>query len=213
MKLLKPILIFVLLLPFCGGCGCGFLHAQIQLGIKAGADFIQLPNDREFLDAKYRSGFFVGPTLKAEIPKSFGADLSLLIDHRSAKITSNVFNEEESLSCNTLNIPVNLRFYVVNTSMLDLFVKAGPQFCVYLGDKKFSDIVDDYKREWEDSEISLNIGAGITIIKTLELSANYNIYCGRTSDARWADFYERAKESVKHDMKNQAWQLSAVYYF
>lgn len=187
--------------------------AQLQFGVKAGVDLIQFSNDREFLDAKYRSGFFAGPTLKVELPKFLGADLSLLIDHRTAKLTNNVLDEQENLSRNTLNVPLNVRFYVVNTSMLDLFVKAGPQFCVYLGDKKISDIAENYKREWEDSEMSLNLGAGITVSKALELSANFNIFCGKTTDTSWADIFEQTKESVKHDMKKQAWQLSAVYYF
>ena len=187
--------------------------AQVKLGVKAGVNLVQFSNDREFLDAKYRSGFFVGPTLRADLPSYLGADVSLVFDQRSANVTNEFFGEEQHLTRNTLNIPLNVRFYVVNTSFVDLFVKAGPQYCVYLGDKTFSDVAENYRKEWEDSELSVNVGAGFTISKSLELSANYNFYCGKKNDTSWADIFEKTKESIKHDIKKQAWQISAVYYF
>lgn len=213
MKLLKTILLFVLLLPFFGEGGGGFLHAQVRLGVKAGVNLISFSNDREFLDAKYRSGFFVGPTLKADLPSMFGFDLSLLYDHRQSKVESDVFDTSTNLNRNTLNIPFNVRFYALKNSLLDVFVSAGPQYSVYITDKKISDVAENYEREWQDSELSVNLGGGITISKTLELSANYNIFIGKKKDSSWADVFEKTKESVKHDMMNQAWQISAVYYF
>ncbi len=209
----------------------GSASAQIKLGVKAGVDLMQLSNDKEFIDAKYRSGFHLGPTIKVDIPStSFGADISLILDQRSAEVTSyqsnmdymsdffepgNIVAERKTdkLTCRTLNIPLNIRFYVLDLKALDVFVKAGPQLTTYLGDKKVIEGVTDFKDEWADSEYYLNLGGGFTISKQLEVSANCNIFCGKTKDAKLSDTFEQAKQAVKHNVKKLAWQISAAWYF
>lgn len=211
--------------------GTGEAFAQIKLGIKAGIDLIHLSDNREFMDAKYRSGFHLGPTIKVDIPStSFGADVSLILDQRSAEVTSytsgldygSSFSEPGSiitesktdkLTCRTLNIPLNIRFYVLDLKALDVFVKAGPQLTTYLGDKKILEGVKDFKDEWADSEYYVNLGGGFTISKQLEVSANCNIFCGKTKDAKLLDTFEQTKQAVKHDVKKLAWQISAAWYF
>lgn len=196
----------------------GSVFAQIKLGVKAGVDLMQLSTDKEFMDAKYRSGFHLGPTIKVDIPStSFGADVSLILDQRSAKVTMlSPFEEktdEAKLTSRTLNIPLNVRFYVLDLKALDVFVKAGPQLTTYLGDKKILEGVKDFKDEWSDSEYYVNLGGGFTISKQLEVSANCNIYCGKTKDAKLSDTFEQAKQAVKHDVKKLSWQISAAWYF
>lgn len=196
----------------------GAVFAQIKLGVKAGVDLMQLSTDKEFMDAKYRSGFHLGPTIKVDIPStSFGADVSLILDQRSAKVTMlSPFEEktdEAKLTNRTLNIPLNVRFYVLDLKALDVFVKAGPQLTTYLGDKKILEGVKDFKDEWSDSEYYVNLGGGFTISKQLEVSANCNIYCGKTKDAKLSDTFEQAKQAVKHDVKKLSWQISAAWYF
>ena len=204
--------------PLFGGWGAWSASAQIKLGVKAGVDLMQLSTDKEFMDAKYRSGFHLGPTIKVDIPStSFGADVSLILDQRSAKVTMlSPFEEktdEAKLTSRTLNIPLNVRFYVLDLKALDVFVKAGPQLTTYLGDKKILECVKDFKDEWSDSEYYVNLGGGFTISKQLEVSANCNIYCGKTKDAKLSDTFEQAKQAVKHDVKKLSWQISAAWYF
>lgn len=196
----------------------GEAFAQIKLGVKAGVDLMQLSTDKEFIDAKYRSGFHLGPTIKVDIPStSFGADVSLILDQRSAEVSMLSPLEEEvgsaKLTSRTLNIPLNVRFYVLDLKALDVFVKAGPQLTTYLGDKKILEGVKDFKDEWSDSEYYVNLGGGFTISKQLEVSANCNIYCGKTQDAKLSDTFEQAKQAVKHDVKKLSWQISAAWYF
>lgn len=208
-------LLFLLLLwlsPLVGESGS--VSAQIKFGVKAGVDLIHLSDNREFLDAKYRSGFHLGPTLKVDIPStSFGADVSLILDQRSAEVTDNTLERTDKLTSRTLNIPVNVRFYVLDLKALDVFVKAGPQLTTYLGDNNILEGIEDFKDEWSDSEYYLNLGGGLTISKRLEVSANCNIYCGKTKNASLSDTYEQAKQAVKHDIKKLSWQVSAAWYF
>ena len=195
----------------------GSASAQIKLGVKAGVDLMHLSTDREFMDAKYRSGFHLGPTIKVDIPStSFGADVSLILDQRSAEVTATPLvgeSEVAKLTSRTLNIPLNVRFYVLDLKALDVFVKAGPQLTTYLGDKKIIEGVEDFKDEWADSEYYVNLGGGFTISKQLEVSANCNIYCGKTRDAKLLSTFEQAKQAIKHDVKKLAWQISAAWYF
>ena len=207
----------------------GSASAQIKLGVKAGVDLMHLSTDREFMDAKYRSGFHLGPTIKVDIPStSFGADVSLILDQRSAEVSFSPVGylevgpsplpvegsgEVAKLTSRTLNIPLNVRFYVLDLKALDVFVKAGPQLTTYLGDKKIIEGVEDFKDEWADSEYYVNLGGGFTISKQLEVSANCNIYCGKTRDAKLLSTFEQAKQAIKHDVKKLAWQISAAWYF
>lgn len=207
----------------------GSASAQIKLGVKAGVDLMHLSTDREFMDAKYRSGFHLGPTIKVDIPStSFGADVSLILDQRSAEVSFSPVGDLEvgpshlpvegsgevaKLTSRTLNIPLNVRFYVLDLKALDIFVKAGPQLTTYLGDKKVLEGIKDFKDEWSDSEYYVNLGGGFTISKQLEVSANCNIFCGKTKDAKLLDTFEQAKQAVKHDVKKLAWQISAAWYF
>lgn len=206
---------FALLAAFC------ILHsasvsAQIKFGVKGGVNLVGFSNDKEFLDAKYRSGFFVGPTIKADVASlPFGVDLSLLYDQRSADITNTFPGNEvtRNVKNRTLNIPLNIRFYVLNIAGLDAFVKAGPQVSTYLGDKKVVEGITDYKEEWDEADYSVNLGAGFTISQQLEVSANCNIYCGKRKNASWSDAIEHTAQSVKHDMKKLAWQVGVTWYF
>lgn len=190
--------------------------AQIKFGVKGGVDLVSFSNNKEFLDSKYRSGFFIGPTLKADVTTlPIGVDLSLVYDQRSADIINTIPGNESkrNLKSRTLNIPLNIRYYVLDIGGLDAFVKAGPQVSTYLGDKKIIDGIKDYEEEWDEADYSVNLGAGFTISDQLEVTANCNIYCGKRKNASWSDVIEHTTQSVKHDMKKLAWQIGVAWYF
>ena len=190
--------------------------AQIRIGAKAGVNLIKLSTDKELLAAKYRSGFFIGPTLRFDIPKhSFGVDASIIYDQRTATVTEDNLEETKTnIHRKTINIPLNLRFYVFSAADVGAYIFAGPQISTHLGDdKSLKDVADNYKSEFNSSDFSINIGAGIYITKTVELSANYNIRCGKTKDIKWQTALDNTKASVKGDLRDQAWQLAAAIYF
>ena len=83
---------------------------------------------------------------------------------------------------------------------------AGPQFSFNVGDKKIKEI--DW--EWKSSELSFNLGAGLMLLNKIEVSANYNIVCGKSGE------FDADLEAVRDIMgrgRSNAWQISAAYYF
>ena len=108
-----------------------------------------------------------------------------------------------------LDIPVNVRLTLGSSKSLAAFLFAGPQFSFNINDKKT--LRDNYHSwSYEDSNLSVNLGGGILITNFLQLSAYYNIDCGKTGELTVDDTYQAVK---KHNSKTNAWQLAATIYF
>lgn len=181
--------------------------AQVKFGLKGGVNVTHMSIDSKVLDADNRAGFFVGPTVKISLPLTgLGIDASALYDQRSAKITGNYDGDTygKTLKQQSVQIPVNLRYGVGLGSLANVFVFAGPQFGFNVGDKDIKDI--DWK--WKSSNFSVNVGLGATLIKHLQVTANYNIACGTTGEVTVSDVGESAVKG-----KNNAWQIGVAYYF
>ena len=56
----------------------------------------------------------------------------------------------------------------------------------------------------------INIGAGVMIARHIQLSANYNIVCGKDADI---SINRQWGEDHINNGKMNAWQISIVYYF
>ena len=97
--------------------------------------------------------------------------------------------------------------------MANIFLFAGPQFSFNVGDKDVE--LDGTKGTWnlKNSNFSVNVGAGVTILKHLQLSANYNIACGKTGDAAWDQVTEALSKEKKSRGRFNAWQIGLAYYF
>ena len=57
------------------------------------------------------------------------------------------------------------------------------------------------------TNFSINLGAGVTMLSHLEIGFNYNIALGKTGEFSW----NNARD--EYDTRNNAWQISAAYYF
>ena len=93
--------------------------------------------------------------------------------------------------------------------MAGIYFAVGPQFGFNIGDKTFSfkNVSNDYKLK--DSNLSLNLGAGVRLIKHVEIGFNYNIALGKTGEFEVMD----GLTNVVGNGKANAWQISAAYYF
>jgi hypothetical protein len=188
--------------------------AQVKLGIKGGIDATSLKLNESVFDESNRVGFYVGPTLKFTLPLvGLGVDASALYDQRSANVENSSDDSKTSLDQKQIAIPINLRYSVGLGSLANFFVFAGPQFGFNVGgDKKIS----DYDWKWKDSNFSVNLGVGITLVNHLQLNANYNIACGKTGDATWNSASETVSKSVTNKnfhARYNAWQIGLAYYF
>ena len=177
--------------------------ARINFGIKGGYNITNFSFSEDVIAKDNQQGFFIGPSLKIGIPVlPIGFEIAALYDQRDAKL------EGEKISQKSINIPINVRYELGLGDMAGIYVAAGPQFGFNIGDKKFSfSNANDY--EMKDSNLSLNLGAGIRLVSHLEIGFNYNIALGKTGEFNEVD---GAKNLVGNGKAN-AWQISAAYYF
>ncbi len=190
-----------------------------EFGVKGGLNLTEMSFSKDDLNSNNRSGFFIGPTVKMTVPiLGFGLDAGLLYDQRDAEYTTSAGTKKTtSYSQKSINIPVNVRYTFGFSSLVSAHIKAGPQFGFNIGDGnfKFSD-TDSYAIK--KSNFSINLGAGVTVLKHVEVAFNYNIAMGKTGDMSYSKFITEAGGAVANEVitsksRANAWQISAAYYF
>ena len=183
-------------------------QAQIKFGLKGGLNVTDMSLNSEVFDASNQTGFFVGPTVRFNLPiVGLGLDASALYDQRDAKLEDKGAGvAEKKISRKSINIPVNVRYGIGLGTIGSAFLFAGPQFSFNVGDKE----IKEMNWAWKDSEFSVNVGAGLMFLKKFEISANYNIVCGKSGEFD-ADL-DTARDILGHGRSN-AWQVSAAFYF
>ena len=199
--------------------GANNAQAQVQFGIKGGLNVTSMSLDKDkLLDTENQAGFFIGPTVKFTLPiVGLGIDASALYDQREAKIKGDGDDKDITsarLKTQAINIPINLRYGVGLGSVANVFFFAGPQFGFNVGDKNKSIFQDVAEWKLKSSNFSVNVGLGFTVLSHLQVSANYNIACGKTGDVTVSDAAGTAlQEMLGNSGKANAWQVGLAYYF
>ena len=184
----------------------------IKFGVKGGLNITKMSISKDVFDSKNKAGFFVGPTLKLSLPMGFGADIAALYDERSADVeletSSTVLPGEnqsptnETIKQKSIQVPVNLRYNIGLSSVAGIYLAVGPQFGFPVADKVFKTEFGEYRLK--DANLSVNFGAGLTLMGHLEVGFTYNLAAGKSGEFT----------SIKDiDTHNNAWQISAAYYF
>ena len=187
-------------------------NAQVKFGVRGGANLVNMKlsgNVVNNLQKDNRAGFYIGPTVKFTVPiVGLSVDASALYDQRSTEVTNE--GETQSIISRQLAIPVNVRYGWGLGSVADIFLFAGPQIAFNFSKDKYFGATD---WKWKESNFSVNVGLGCTILSHVELKANYNIACGKTGEATlWKDAVTKtAIGTVKS--KTNSWQLGMAYYF
>lgn len=192
-------------------------EAQVKFGIKGGLNVTSMSLSSEVLDAENRAGFFIGPTVKFTLPiVGLGIDASALYDQREAKAKAEVEGAEVESNFKTqaVNIPINVRYGFGLGSTASLYLFAGPQFGFNVGDKNQSVFKDMGEWRLKSSTFSVNVGVGAMLLNHLQLSANYNIACGKTGDMTVSKaFGDAAQKLFSNNGRTNAWQIGLAYYF
>lgn len=158
--------------------------AQVKFGLKAGLNVSKVSLDKEVLDSKNRTGFFVGPMVEFSVPLvGINIDAALLYDNKvvGVKGTSengNYENKDETLQY--LDIPINLKYVIGLGSMASVYLATGPQFSYNIGDKKL--FSNSYSLK--SSQFSWNFGAGVKLVQHLQVGYNFNLGMGNTADVK-----------------------------
>lgn len=172
--------------------------AQIQFGIRGGANLVNMKFNNGTFDKNNRAGFYVGPTIKFTVPiVGLSLDASALYDEKTAEV------EGERLKSQSIDIPINVRYGIGLSSVANIFLFAGPQFGFNVAsDKKIYDSAKEWT--WKSSNVSVNVGVGCTVLKHVEVKANYNIACTKSGEVS-----DNSDISAKYN----SWQLGLAYYF
>ena len=174
------------------------MQAQVKFRVKAGLNVTQMSLSQDVVSKSNQEGFFVGPTVKVTLPLvGLGVDASALYDQRDAKF------DDEKVSQRSINVPINLRYGVGLGSLASVYLAAGPQFGFNVGQKNYFG-EDGFK--FKESNFSVNVGAGVSLINHVEVGFTYNIAVGKTGEISGAD-------GTKINARANSWQVSAAYYF
>ena len=189
-------------------------NAGINFGVKGGLNVTSMSISSKVLDSNNRAGFFIGPTVKFTLPLvGLGIDASALYDQREAKLTVGETKTKETVKTQAINIPINARYSVGLGSVASVLFFAGPQFGFNVGDKNV-DLGGDSNWKFRSSQFSVNVGAGFSFMNHFEVTANYNIACGKTGDATLSKTVsEVVGSATKDNGRTNAWQIALAYYF
>lgn len=202
--------------------------AKVTLGVKGGYSVHEL--DENLLNSANTCGFYVGPTLKFNLPIiRLGMDISAIYEKRDADgepifITNGTPETDEvftpSVSRKTFSFPVNVRFNIIGAGdIANLFIYTGPQFSFIVGEDRVTfDNIDDLTADWtlRSSTFSWNIGIGLTVATHFQVNANYNAAIGRTGDQKGINVAETISDEVSKIFKaenSNVWQIGVAYYF
>lgn len=188
----------VLMIAVC--CLAMAMPAQAQLikfGVKGGLNLTKLKLDGM---KENSTGFFIGPMAEVTIPIiGLGVDGALLYSQKGDKEGYWDFRQAG------LDIPINLKYSIGLGSLLGVYIAAGPDFYFnFKGDKKFE---DGDELENKKAQVGINLGAGVKLLKRLQLGFNYNIPFGDSYT------WKNAADAITGSGKNKTWQISAAVMF
>lgn len=194
MKVMKKI-VSTLLVMLCLLCAVPS-QAQVKFGFKGGLDISKL--DTKVSDN--RTGFFVGPMLDVTLPIiGLGFDVAALYSQSGIDV-----NNKSSEKLKSVEIPVNLKWTLGLGSTFGVFIAAGPQF-------GFS-INDGWKQLMEESNksfVSVNVGAGLKLLRHLQVGVNYNIGASKLGDM----IVDSSEGKLRSGIRKNSWQVSLAYMF
>lgn len=191
--------------------------AQIKFGVKGGLNLASASLSDAW-DAKGNAdnytGFFIGPMVDITIPIiGLGVDGAFMYSQKGTKISfddlgSTTFKQQG------IEIPVNLKYSIGLGSSASIYFAAGPSF--YFNMKSDDDLTFDTMKgslDYDKSEVSLNLGAGVKLLRHLQLGVNYNM--GLTDSAKAKiDSPSSAWDAINGESyKSKMWQVSVAYLF
>lgn len=192
-------------------------QAQIKLGVKGGLNVSNLKLDDDMWKTDNKAGFFIGPMVKVTVPVTgLSFDVAALYDQKEAKVkvADDVVGGtyySTTVTQKFIDIPVNVRYGFGLSSLANIFLFAGPQWGINVGNKNF---------KWNKSSsyslkkanFSVNVGAGVTLFSHLQASVNYNIECNKSGKMDTESLDSNGNPIVVEG-RNNTWQISLGYWF
>lgn len=180
-------------------------NAQFKFGVKGGLNISKLSVSKDILRSDNQTGFFIGPMAEFTIPiVGLGVDVAALYNQSGVATVSGSEGEVNS-TLKTVEIPINLKWTFGLGSTAGVYVAAGPQFGFNVGDRIIQDIY-----EFKKNNTTFNVGAGVKLIRHLQIGVNYNFGLSRVASIIGNDEF---KEFAGEKIRNNTWQISLAYLF
>ena len=175
----------------------------IKFGVKGGLNMSKIDWKGGYEGNKDNTtGFFIGPMAEITLPVvGLGFDGALMYSQRG----------KGEVKEQGLEIPVNLKYTIGLGSFAGIYLAAGPDFFFNFKDINLEDIISINGKPTtpetinsKKSQVALNLGAGLKLLKKLQVGITYQIPMG--------DSFE-LENLGKGVGKTKTWQVSAAYIF
>lgn len=177
-------------------------QAQLHFGVKGGLNLSKVSFSKDAFKGDNNTGFFIGPMAEFTLPiVGIGIDAAALYSQTDIQAKG----YKDGIKLKTMEIPVNLKWSFGLGSMLGIYVATGPQFGFNIGSK------NDSFYKLKKSTTSFNVGAGVKLIRHIQLGVNYNFalsHTGEVEETLWG-----TDKSEYSKLKNNTWQISLAYLF
>lgn len=198
MKFIKRIVLAVALVMTVGISA----QAQFKFGVKAGIAANGLHFNKDILSTDNRCGFVGGVMTEFTVPIiGVGADLSVLYQHRTTTVNTELPDGSVRMRGDFIDIPLNLKYKLSLPGVgqfIAPFVTTGPDFSFRLSKKNLDSFIND-----KTCDVAWNVGLGAEIIKHIQIAASYGF--GITNHASGND--------ALYSSHNRCWTVTAAYLF
>ncbi len=177
-----------------------------QLGLRAGVNFDNI-SKKEDVDLEKKTGFHIGAVYNIDLIGSFSIEPGLYFNQKGFKLN------EDDANMNYLEVPVNVKFKLLDLSVLGLDAHLGPFAALGLGGKWKSDI-GDFKMFDDDEDgmgckrfdFGLQMGIGAVLVNKIYAGVNYDMSLTKIN----ADL-GLGKDNLKES--NHVWMISVGLNF
>ncbi|MDR0836496.1 MAG: PorT family protein [Tannerella sp.] len=200
MKGIKVILVMASLMTVSA------VYSQIRIGVKGGVNVAHAQFSKDVFDSKNLTGFNIGPVVELMFgEQGLGLDAAVLYTQKGFK------SEEETVKNSYLQVPVNLKYKFGSTSVKP-YLTAGPYMDFKIaGDKLWmvSENTEGVKEQIKSKDFGagLNFGAGVELLKMIQVGINLNWGLTNSYDSF------NAKELDSYRGKSITWSGSAIVLF
>ena len=170
--------------------------AQLQLGLKAGANFSNFTGgDFQNIETESLTRPYVGAYVRWRFANNLGLQPEVLFSEQGAKLTSGA--EEFDAKASYINIPIMLQYHFGN-----LYAELGPQVGFKLDEDTPDGASDDFIKS---NDVALAVGLGFETKIGLGINARYIMGLTGIGNIESPDY--------DSDFKNGVFQLGLFYTF
>ena len=161
------------------------------------------------LSTDNKAGWYVGPKVTFNTMLGIGLDASLQYSERNL----NIGGENEKYR--TIEIPINLRYNIGLSSLASVYVATGPQFGFGLQNMKWENTLQGGNFDKSNMTTTWNIGAGVRVLKHLEVGIGYNFALGNVGKTLFENVGGSTGNSQDYQLeyKTNTFQAQLTYYF